>query len=786
MADDILSGINAALGYDVAEDKPLRIDISGNSASPKNNPGNIRPAGKSTGFQSYDTPEAGVQAIDDNLKAYQKKGVTTLAGIISRWSPPNENDTPTLIKNAAKHTGLDPNAPLDVTNNPEHLQLVRDAIIKQEGVGTSQPTQADPDSIMGGINAALSQTTVPKTEKKAITGKSLTGTGESSIKSPLDATIGTGEALVQAGTGAVGQVVGGLVGAAGALTGHQNSGELGQRLAHELTFQPRTPQGQEMAAVPGKLLGKAEEGINAVGSLYGYPKLGETVMHPGAALANAVDPIAESIDRNTPDWIKQHFPSAGGMLHAAAATAPTAAATLLGLRKGAEAEAAPTVPAAPAASVGARATLPNAQAVAMASNASPEIQAAVKDTVSKFGKVNTEALERHVQADSLPVPIKLSKGQATQDPVDISNEMITRATRPQAVEHMQANNQGLIDNVAAIKAEAAPDVYTQTPAEHATKIIDAYKEKDAALTADIGAKYKALTDANGGMLPIDTNAFIANTDAALLKELKTNHLPSEIARDLDHFRQQGSMTLEQFEAMRTNLANIQRSSANGNARAAAGIVREQLENMPMSPEFAGLKDLADTARAAAKSRFDLLRADPAYNAVVNGKALPDTFATKHIVGADSTRVKTMMDNLSHDPVAQQTVGATILDHLAQRAGIQGGRGNFSQAGFNRTLANLQDKIPVVFDQKTVSNLKNLGDVANYTQFQPRGSFVNNSNTLVAWLGENAKSAAETYANMKVPGLQVGTMARKLLSGRADKKAIYEAYRPGAGIEPRAK
>lgn len=151
----IMDGISSALG-----------GIPSDNSRPVNNPGNIRPVGSSTGFQQYDSPSDGVTAIDNNLKAYQKKGVTTLGGIISRWSPPSENNTPALIANAAKFTGLDPSQPLDVTNNTAHLELVRNAILRQEGNGGSSQAQPSADSIMGGIGAALEMPTVNPTPKQ--------------------------------------------------------------------------------------------------------------------------------------------------------------------------------------------------------------------------------------------------------------------------------------------------------------------------------------------------------------------------------------------------------------------------------------------------------------------------------------------------------------------------------------------------------------------------------------------------------------------------------------------
>jgi len=108
---------------------------SGAAATPTagtTNLGNMRPVGQSTGFQPPVSVDKDLARIDDNLKAYGDKGINTLSGIINRWAPPSENDTPTLIKNASQFLGIDPNQKIDLTN-PAVRQALSTAIIKQEG-----------------------------------------------------------------------------------------------------------------------------------------------------------------------------------------------------------------------------------------------------------------------------------------------------------------------------------------------------------------------------------------------------------------------------------------------------------------------------------------------------------------------------------------------------------------------------------------------------------------------------------------------------------------------------
>lgn len=112
----------ADLNFDIADLDKAANDAVGTKSSSKptvsapiraNNPGALMPGGKLAQFK---TPEEGLKAIDDNLTAYGKKGVNTLAGVITRWAPPNENDTQSYISHVAQVTGLNPSQPIDLSN----------------------------------------------------------------------------------------------------------------------------------------------------------------------------------------------------------------------------------------------------------------------------------------------------------------------------------------------------------------------------------------------------------------------------------------------------------------------------------------------------------------------------------------------------------------------------------------------------------------------------------------------------------------------------------------------
>ncbi len=122
------------------------LNSGGNQNTPaplrNNNPGALMPGGK---LAQYPDMQSGVAALDQNLQSYAKQGINTLSGVISKWAPPNENNTQAYIADAAKRLGIDPNQKIDLTN-PAVRQAVGTAIMLHEngssGVfGSSQPAQ---------------------------------------------------------------------------------------------------------------------------------------------------------------------------------------------------------------------------------------------------------------------------------------------------------------------------------------------------------------------------------------------------------------------------------------------------------------------------------------------------------------------------------------------------------------------------------------------------------------------------------------------------------------------
>jgi hypothetical protein len=800
-----------------------------------NNPGALMPGGKMAQYQSM---EEGLQALDRNLAGYGKRGIDTIEGVINTWSPGNApgnspEATRNYIAHVAKVTGLSPTDKIDLSN-----PLVRHQISagitqfengpqvvygRQPAAPTTRPAAASaaPEPAMGGMDLSNLDAAV-QTAMTAPPPPTTGGKVASKVSEFLRGTGRSAASLIDTGLNAV---TGGLDVAAYPLArayyGQQMPAEAAAAKAKAETTSPKdilgtalgitkTPeyQGEASRRAMEYVGTHINEGIDAI--QHGLISMGITLpkadvenminqatfLVPGAVKGVAKSKVGQAIGREagyageavkylTPEPIQR---AVGGVVEAVApgTVKPTRPPAPTFAPPAAEAQQLAPYAQPTRGSVGAAATSNPTMIRAALENATPEFQQLYGSM--PLDKVNTPTVLRHLEGDSLPVPVRLLQGQATGDLVQLSREQNLRGSNPEIAYRIQEQNQALVDNVPAIRERVAPDVYSPKTIDSSQSIIDSYLKLDEARNTQIRDAYKALENANGGQFPVDGATLAQNADALLHKKLKTEFLPASIRSQLDRFRSGEPMTFEQFEAMRTNLAaEIRKAerSGDGNAAISSSLVRQALEDLPMTGETAALKPLADTARSLAKERFDALRKDPAYRAAVNDTIPADKFLEKFVINGHNKNVRTMVDTLGSGSEGHQHMAAGTINWLGDRAGIVEGRGNFSQANYNKALKKLDDvnNLQQIFTPEGQTYLRTLGNVANYTQFQPRGSFVNNSNTLVGYLAEKGAGGLETAANvvgLKTIGYPAGSEARRLIGQARERKFARESLEPGAG------
>lgn len=576
-----------------------------------------------------------------------------------------------------------------------------------------------------------------------------------------------GEMGLMAGTGIVGQTAGGLAGlyqGARNLADHAlgrpgglSAADRVEQVSDALTYRPR---GRGANAVLQDIGGVAEVADRRLVS-------------PALRRIGEVSPTAENVARTLPAVAE-----AGGTLLGGRALA-SIGREAMAARAAARASAPKT-----AEDVMARQAAMSTQNMGAAAaapdlaGASPELKRAVLD-VGKRGGVNHEVLQRHLDAESLPVPVRLTEGQATGDVSLLSREQNMRGRVQLLAKQFDDQNRRLADNLREIRDSTGPDVFSANVVEHGDALIAAYRAVDDAANANIKAAYDQLRQAAGGRFPIGAQALLRNSAAALHKDLLFDHAPRSVMNALARFAAKpGSMTFENFEALRTNLATIQRTATDGLERRAAGVIRQQMEDLPLMKGAERLKGIADQARRLAKQRFAALDADPAYKAAVEETIPPDRFVQRFVIGGTRDNLGKMVAAI---PDAQQTMGVAVLDYLRDQARLNPHyEGNFAAASFSKALQKLSPSMRSLLPPDTIEQIEKLGRVATWTTRQPRGSFVNNSNTFTAAAGDAAIGALESMGNIGGTGL--GTTVRRGLQGRAERNMAQQAIRPGAGIE----
>ncbi|MGE5452422.1 MAG: hypothetical protein ACM3VZ_11350 [Acidobacteriota bacterium] len=236
-------------------------------------------------------------------------------------------------------------------------------------------------------------------------------------------------------------------------------------------------------------------------------------------------------------------------------------------------------------------------------------------------------------------------------------------------------------------------------------------------------------------------------------------------------------------------------SAGGNQAAAAGVARNILERADMRPAGPVSSNLPITGAQASQIRMADLGAESALDAVNRARAAtrqayafedsnplvrsvlsdgassdPARIAQRFVIGGTPNEARDVANQL--DAAGRNVVRDSIVAHLKEKAlsGAADEVGNFSQSAYNKALHKIGDrKLALFFTPEEIDQLRTVGRVASYTQFQPRGSAVNNSNSgamlagnLLDFMG-TAASRLPLGLKDTVTGTISGMQARRALS-----------------------
>ena len=295
------------------------------------------------------------------------------------------------------------------------------------------------------------------------------------------------------------------------------------------------------------------------------------------------------------------------------------------------------------------------------------------------------------------------------------------------------NNRALTSGLNNLGAATADDQIAG-----AEKVIGALAGRDARARQLIGDRYAQARAADGRSAMLDPHAFTQRASDMLDEALLSGKLPGDV-RNLLNRAATGELplTVDVAEQFKTRIGELQRSTMDMAERKALGMVRSALDDTPLLPgQEIGQEAIGafNSARSLNRKWMQIVERTPALQAVRDGVE-PDKFVQQFIVGngkpASVMGVAQLKSSIKSSPEAMQAVKDQITAHLKDRAlnGAADEVGNFSQSAYNKALEAIGDrKLALFFSKDEINQMKAIGRVASYEQFQPAGSAVNNSNT----------------------------------------------------------
>jgi hypothetical protein len=384
--------------------------------------------------------------------------------------------------------------------------------------------------------------------------------------------------------------------------------------------------------------------------------------------------------------------------------------------------------------------------------------------------------------------VRLTKGQALQDPVLISRERNERGLKEQYANFLNQQNKDLQESANLMKERVAPDVNTTSFVEDAENAIDLMNKRIKADDQKITEAYNALKNYGAGKLEVDSQTFGNNALKALGEFDESEFLPSAILNRIEAYSKGKPMNFNQFENLRTVLARETRmaqSANDGNKVHALTVVRSELEKMPLLNETGEAKTLADQARSLAKAQFDLLDKkrdtyNPLYADVMNGVSDTKDFIPKLVFRSKNKEFAKTLETLQDDPQALQHLRSGAMDYIIRES--TDASGNFLTGKFNKLINNLDvnKKLDSLFGEEA-KTLRAIANTGKLVEARPKGSFVNESNTATAAAQMAKQYGAELAKRTPVVGALVEP-ATQILQARKAAKEVKETLKPGAGIK----
>lgn len=404
-------------------------------------------------------------------------------------------------------------------------------------------------------------------------------------------------------------------------------------------------------------------------------------------------------------------------------------------------------------------------------------------------------MTNRADAAALPVPIDLPRWMAGRD--GNSYSLAWNKARQTGGEEFKANiedvTKGLVTNLDNLGAGRA-----LSPFEASKQFIGRIQQFDEGLTTQIDDAYQKVRDSAGRPALMNHQQFLANAREKLKFEQVEDFLPPEIVKAVNALELGNTpLTVNTAQTLDKVWSKAQRSTNDGNAKTAIGILRESLNNTPID-DVLGAESMAayQQARGLAKQRFDLIGSNPAYKAVVDGAktAEPEKFFKNFIAGADASRIPGLKAILGEDLVGKVRDTAVLGLKKAAIGNSSDANAAFGQASYNNALQHEVNgpRLREWFkeDQETLGHLYRVGRTAENAFKLPAVNSANvsqSTNAAINAIKDAVGTAAASAASGPLGGvLGLIRMGSDYAKKAAQQQVIRDAASTGVTKEPARK
>lgn len=380
-------------------------------------------------------------------------------------------------------------------------------------------------------------------------------------------------------------------------------------------------------------------------------------------------------------------------------------------------------------------SIPNAQKDTMYEQANKALRSSKE--VDPESMVNQALLEKN--------GIKGTKAQLSRDPTEWRDEKeLAKLNSKLLSTHDGQHDQfGNIMRNAIDETGASPNnTYSKMD-----NVFGRLRESDKAAQSNVSQLYDDARGLSGNDAQLNHLRFIDQAS----RELEENGVGSFMKGDIKGVFK-GMFDNPNFKLTHTKAEEINkilnarlRTTTDGNERHALGIIKNNLQKEVDTTiddmagtlgsgnsdgGLAAAQGAWQTARDAARNRFQDIEATPALKAALDGKN-PDKAFGKFVLKSDLKDLDSMVGQLKKAPEGDQSIAdiqGAVMEHFLGQA-TKSNSGAVSPHGLNKAIEDFgEDRMKVLFSPEQVNHIKEMKKVSDLLFQQPNGSPVNHSST----------------------------------------------------------